>query len=252
MPPLYAAYHISSSPLITWLIVALALLAPYWIGPVKIKGKQRRSTVPDTMELATDPSRIPPALIPFVAENQRTLPALGFTNLAIIRQKTGVVILAESESGTVVTGIAIPKADGTVHSLIGFTTLLRGGGKIRTANSTLPSILPAPRGESRARFPQVRDTSRLYAIHTQRVAQAVAAGARVERLTVADPIAYQKREEASGIAHAQNSGYWRRSGDHLVLTWKGAFLSAWRMLPPWRSLALRRDERQLSSLTPRR
>lgn len=250
MPPLHDAYHINA-PLITWVIVAVALLAPYWVAPIKIKGKQRRSSMPEAMELATDSSSIPAALIPFVAETQRTLPALGFAKLAIIRQKTGVIVLAESESGTVATGIAVPKADATIHSLIGFTTQLVGGGKIRTANASLPSILPAPWGELRARYPQVRDTARLYAIHTQRVAQAVAGGARVERLTVADPIAYQKRVEASGIAHAVSSGYWRRNGDHLVLTWKGAFLSAWRMLPPWRSLALRRDERLLS-LTPRR
>jgi hypothetical protein len=91
----------------------------------------------------------------------------------------------------------------------------------------------------------VRDLGRLYRIHTQRVAQT---SARVERLTVADPIAYQHREEAAGIAHALSSGYWRRSGDQLVLTWKGAFFSAWRMLQPWRWLVLRRDNRVLVSL----
>jgi len=251
MPPLGASYHVDL-PLAAWAIVALLLLAPYWLGPIRIKGKQRRSPVPHPMTLATDPSAIPARLIPFVAEAQRVLPALGFTNFAVIREMAGVVVLAESESGTVATGIAIPKADGTVHSLIGFTTQLRGGGKVRTSNSPLPSILPAPQGESRARYPEVRDTARLYRIHTQRVARMVATSARVERLTVADPIAYQQHEEAAGIAHALGSGYWRRSGDQLVLTWKGAFFSAWRMLQPWRWLVLRRDDRLLREISTAR
>ena len=244
MPSIGAVPHFDL-PLTAWVVVALMLLAPYWLGPIRIKAKQRRPLLPNAMQLAADSSSVPPALVPFVTQAQRTLPTLGFANLAVIRGKAGVVVLAASESGTVATGIAIPKADGTVHSLIGFTTQLGGAGKIRTSNAPLPSILPAPQGESRARYPEVRDAVRLYGIHRDRVARAVTAGARVEPLTVADPIAYQQREEAAGIAHALSSGYWRRDGDQLALTWKGAFLSAWRMLQPWRWLVLRRDARLL-------
>ncbi|NUQ19598.1 MAG: hypothetical protein HOQ09_01425, partial [Gemmatimonadaceae bacterium] len=83
----------------------------------------------------------------------------------------------------------------------------------------------------------------LYAIHQGRVADALAHGARIVPLTVADPVAYQQREEQSSISNALSCGYWSRRGEQLVLTWKGAFLSAWRLLPPWKQLVARRDER---------
>ncbi|NUQ20253.1 MAG: hypothetical protein HOQ09_04760, partial [Gemmatimonadaceae bacterium] len=96
--------------------------------------------------------------------------------------------------GTVAVGLALPKPDGTVHSLVGFTTQLGGGVKLRTSNSPLPAPTPAPSGEQRLRLPRERDTAKLYAIHQGRVADALAHGARIVPLTVADPVAYQQRE----------------------------------------------------------
>lgn len=229
-------------------LVALAVVSPYWLGPLRIRESQKRAAAPEDMELVNDPEQIPAPLRGFVEESRRALAALGFAKSWVIRQRLGVVVLAESDEGTIAAGLALPKPDGTVHSLIGFTTQLRGGRKIRTSNSSLPSTTPAPKGEQRLRLPAERDTARLLEIHRQQVARARASGAQLHPLTLSDPIAYQRREEQSSIAHAVGCGYWYRRGEQLALTWKGAFLSAWRMLPPWRTFAEQRDRLTASAL----
>ena len=229
-------------------IVVAAILAPWWLGPLRIKEKQKRPASPSEMELLPGLAAVPAALAAFAAETQRTLTALGFGRFAILKQRQGIVLLGIDDTGTVAAGLALPKPDGSIHSLVGFTTQLAGGAKIRTANSPLPSIVPPSSGEDRLRLHTERDASRLYSLHKARVAGAVAAGKRVAALDVSDPIAYQRREEQSSIAQAVACGYWARRGEQLVLTWKGAFLSAWRMLPPWRQLAEQRDARLASRM----
>jgi hypothetical protein len=229
-------------------IFVLMLLAPYWLGPIRIKFKQSRPATPQGMQPVADPASLPPLLTGFVNGGQRALGALGFGNFAILKQGEGVVLLAESEPGTVATALAIQKSNGQLHALVGFTTKLRGGTRLRTSNSPLAAITPAPADESRLRLPAERDVGRLYALHKRRVAEATAGGAAVERLAIGDPVAYQHREELSSIAQFVNSGYWQRNGDRLVLTWKGAFLSAWRLLPPWRDISRRRDERYAAAV----
>ena len=228
-------------------VVLLMVLAPYWLGPITIKFKQSRPATPQGMEPVTDVATLSPALAAFVTASRRGLEALGFRNFALLRQGPGVVLLAEIDPGTVATALAIEKTGGQLHSLIGFTSRLRGGGKIRTSNSPLPAITPAPAGESRIRLPAERDGTRLFAIHARRVADATAAGARLDSVSMGDPVAYQHAEELSSLAQFVASGYWRRKGDRLTLTWKGAFLSAWRMLPPWRGISQRRDERSAAA-----
>jgi hypothetical protein len=80
-----------------------------------------------------------------------------------------------------------------------------------------------------------------------RVAEATAAGKRIDRLTIGNPVTYQHAEELSSLAHFVASWYWRRNGDRLTLAWKVAFLSAWRLLPPWRGISGRRDERSAAA-----
>ncbi|HEX2778889.1 MAG TPA: hypothetical protein VHM30_05270 [Gemmatimonadaceae bacterium] len=224
-------------------LVALAIVSPYWLGPLRIREKQKRAASPENMELVNDPAQVPAPLTSFVDQTRRTLESLGFAKTAVLRQRLGVVVLGESADGTIASGLALPKPDGTVHSLISYTTQLRGGRKIRTSNSSLPSTTPAPKGVEGLRLPDERDAARLLDIHRRLVARATRAGAQLQPLSVADPIAYQRREEQSSIAHAVGCGYWYRRGEQLALTWKGAFLSAWRMLPPWRTLAEQRDRR---------
>lgn len=236
--PYHAAFNQTAA-----VVVLLMVLAPYWLGPITIKFKQSRPAAPQGMEPVTDVTTLSPALAAFVAASRLGLQTLGFHNFALLRQGPGVVLLAEIDPGTVATALAIEKSGGQLHSLIGFTSRLRDGRKIRTSNSPLPAITPPPAGESRFRLPSERDGTRLFAIHARRVGDATAAGARLDSLTIGDPVAYQHAEELSSLAQFVASGYWQRKGDRLTLTWKGAFLSAWRMLPPWRWINQRRDER---------
>lgn len=229
-------------------LVVLAILAPWWLGPLRIKEKQKRPGTPSPMQLVPELAAVPAALASFAAETQRTLAALGFGKFSVLRQQQGIVLLGVTDGGTVAVGLAIPKANGTLHSLVGFTTQLAGRTKIRTSNSPLPAITPAPAGEDRLRVATQRDAAKLYELHKARVAEALAAGKRVVALDISDPVAYQRREEQSSIAQSVACGYWTRRGEQLVLTWKGAFLSAWRMLPPWRQLAEQRDARLASRL----
>lgn len=241
------SYHLTFNQTAA-VVVVLMLLAPYWLAPITIKFKQSRPGSPEGMEPVTDAAALAPALAAFVAGSRGVLETLGFGNFAILRQGAGVVVLAEIEPGTVATALALQKSDGHLHALLGFTTRLRGGRKLRTSNSPLPSITPAPTGESRIRLPAEQNAARLYAIHARRLADAAAAGDRIDRLTIGNPVAYQQDEELSSLAQSVASGYWRRNGDRLTPTWKGAFLSAWRLLPPWRGISQRRDERYAAAL----
>lgn len=229
-------------------VVLLMALAPYWLGPITIKFKQSRPASPQGMEPVADPAALSSQLAAFVRGSRGVLEALGFRSFATLKQGSGVVLLAEAEPGTVATALAIQKPDGRLHALLGFTTRLSGGAKIRTSNSPLPAITPAPAGESRIRLPAEQNAGRLYAIHMRRVADATAGGKRIDPLTIGNPVAYQHGEELSSLAQFVASGYWRRKGDRLTLTWKGAFLSAWRLLPPWRGISRRRDERYAAAL----
>lgn len=237
-----STYHVGFNQT-AGVVVLLMVLAPYWLGPITIKFKQSRPVSPQGMEPVADPASLSSQLAAFVRGSRSVLEALGFRNFATLRQGSGVVLLAETGSGTVATALAIQKPDGSLHALLGFTTRLAGGAKIRTSNSPLPAITPAPAGESRIRLPAEQNAGRLYALHSRRVDEALATGKRIDRLSIGDPVAYQHQEELSSLAQFVASGYWRRSGDRLTLTWKGAFLSAWRLLPPWRGITQRRDER---------
>ena len=223
-------------------IVSLMLTAQYWLGPILIRFKQTRPASPQGMKVVGDDD-IPPVLAPFVARTRRELEALGFSGFAVLKQTAGIALLSADVAGSVAVGLALPKKDGTVHSLVGFTTQLRRGPKLRTSNSPLPSIVPSPRNETRLRLPDEHDVAKLHAIHARRVARAIAGGGAIEPLSMSDPLAYQEREERVNRTHAVECGYWVPRGDRLGLTWKGAFLSAWRLLPPWRGWSAWRDER---------
>lgn len=244
---IHAPYHADlTAPLAV--VVALMLLAPYWLGPIRIKFKQSRPASPEGMQLVSDVASLPPPLAAFATASRRGLEALGFANFAVLRGRAGIAVLGDIEPGTVATALAIQKSDGHLHSLVGYTTQLRGGRKLRTSNAPFAAITPAPAGEDRLRLPRERDATRLFAVHERRLREATGAGAQLDRLTVGDPVAYQHREELASLAQFVASGYWRRQGDRLTLTWKGAFLSAWRLLPPWREIGRGRDERRAQAL----
>ena len=234
--------------MVTLAAFALLILAPYWLGPFLLKSRQRRPLVPESMHVAPDSGSLPPLLVPFVTQTQRTFAALGFRNAAMLQSKLGVALLADSESGAIATGLALPTPDGKVHSLVGFSTRLSTGNRLMTSNSPLPSPTPDRSTDSSMRLPRERDVVRLFEIHSERVIRAMVAGATPERLTLDDPLAYQLSEEMASLAHAEASGYWQRQGNELALTWKGAVLSAWRLLPPWRDLRVSHDERQVRAL----
>jgi hypothetical protein len=99
-------------------------------------------------------------------------------------------------------------------------------------NSTAP-VLSASAGYHVFRFPQITDASRLYRAHQMLVHENIG-GSRPELPAKGQEVAELKRRLERYGVRQQQCGYmvFDPAGQQFRLTWKGAFLGAWRSIWP--------------------
>jgi hypothetical protein len=192
----------------------------------------------------------PEAIARFLRDTRALLERAGFNQLALMRgtNVAGYVALASDAAGVVATLLAMPRKDGGVTSLVGFTTQLASGAQVKTGNSPNESPWPARSGDDVARFPAEQDAVRLLALHRARVAKRTAKGARIVPIAIKDPVGHQFNEESASLERAVTSGYYYRDGSQLRMTWKGACLNAWRRSHPFKEMRQSRAQRAHRSL----
>ena len=133
-----------------------------------------------------------------------------------------------------------------------FHSQTRNFARTLTSNSITSSGIPSRAGHSSFSARGLKDLARLYALHELRVADS--GGRRRGARPLGSQAAFVESEWATSTDNMVARGYSRRSGSNgetLRITPKGAFLVAWRQLPPWSNIAAARARRGLTVLEAR-
>jgi len=229
-----------------WGRLLLIATMPAWLGPVVIRFRQRQPRSAEFALTPLDGSGSPVEVNSSFDGTQKALTSQGFVEVGRLRQTNGdralggfVQLLEHPETYAVCSRLII--ADSASHNIradvLVFVTDRTIGPLTVTSNSQ--TITPLPRNPrlDTLWYPDVRDPTRLSALHDARVSKPAPGTPR--RTTVAnDPVDYQRRLETAAKEHMVKSGYWWLDESDRVYhpTWKGAILMTLRSLPPWRQL----------------
>jgi hypothetical protein len=216
---------------------------PYWLPPARGRRPRLRAAVGDFRPLPTGDAG-PASLAAALAAADGPLLAAGFVATPTLhdpwRDHAALVRVYEQPRGTDVATVTVTERPegGAPLTVVGFTTVLIDGTRLRTGNGPRPSLAGIPPDERRVRLADERDVARLYALHVAHVRRS---GGRPRRVPVGDPAAFQHAEEARAAKWMVLSGCACTDGDEMRPTWKGAYLMPWRLRFPLRHLDARRN-----------
>lgn len=250
--------HVFGFP-IDWLLPLLALicfLALYVIAPLKIRKTQTKDIdvhfIP--AELTDLPGEVAPAF--YVASNQ--LASCGFRSLGTVRQhlwntgQNGFISLWVNETlldSIQIIGICTPSHVGgwKVVTLVTFRSEFTDGTSIVTSNSPSASVFPPDRRLSSVRCPGVYDIALIHRFHRARVERD--RGKRQATLDRAsDPVSRLRMEHKETFERMIAAGYFAidETGLQYVATYKGAYLMAYKLLPPFKQIQKIRKDRAVN------
>jgi hypothetical protein len=246
------------SLLLSWLFSAILglLFGSYYRHAAVLKRSRAKRHGAGFLPLTTEQeARIAPYLLEDLTEIEQTLAERGFSSrfrvgMALTDETTRIATLFENPSdGTL--GFVIVNA--TQHSGVSRTTTFEthfaDGITLYTSNSANILRTP-PRATARSiSFAGITDVARIHDIHRFRVQERSVTVATTPRTRAPDPIAYTDAETLEVHDHWIARGYYRRTADGmLAMTWRGAFLSAWRGLFPWKQISESRNARQAAAV----
>jgi hypothetical protein len=248
----------STHPAMSSTILGL-LFGRYYKHPVVLKRSRPKRHGAGFLPLtAEQEARIAPYLLEDLTQIEQTLATRGFSSrfrvaMQLTDDVTRIATLFENPSdGTL--GFVIVNA--TLHSGVSrtttFETRFADGITLYTSNSANILRTP-PRATARGiRFPGITDVARIHDIHRFRVQERSATVATTPRTRAPDPVAYSDAESLAIHDHWIARGYYRRTDDGMiVMTWRGAILSAWRGLFPWKQLTERSNARKAAAVLRR-
>ena len=116
-----------------------------------------------------------------------------------------------------------------------FTAVMTTGTVLDVNNSPSLPIFAARPDHVVYRLPQVRDPLRLYRIY-QVLLQRSFSSATLAQQDASDPVQYLKRATEREYRRQLGTGYYRydEQTDSYILTLKGAYLAAWKLMIPFR------------------
>jgi hypothetical protein len=207
---------------------------------------------------AEDEARVSPQLLEFLARVEQALVSRGFatplraTNEISVDVKSLVTLLEHpGDAAIAYCLISVGK-----HTGVSVAATIRSdfadGVQLYTSNSrTIQRMPPRPEVDA-AQFPDVRDAGALYDIHRARVLERAKSVATVPLTRGPDPLAYQDHEARAIQAFWVRKGYYRwADGDKIDRVWRGAILSAWRGLYPWKQITEGKSARKRAAITRR-
>ena len=188
------------------------------------------------------------------------LTELGFVvgqplRLPIAERSVGFAIVGEAPNGDVAESCVLIR---TIEQQVirrdwtNFHSQTRNFARTVTSNSVDASGIPSRAGHSAFSARGLKDLARLYQLHGVRVGDS--GGRRRGAPPLGDQAAFVESEWVGSIENMVVRGYLRRGGtdgETCLLTAKGAFLSAWRQLPPWKNIADAKARRGLTDLEAR-
>lgn len=149
-------------------------------------------------------------------------------------------LLEHAATGDLASVVAIASSSAAVPVLaksITFVTEFADGHRLYTTSSAAKTMWPPQPGHDSVRFPGVENARELYARHRFRVAQrarTVPVRPATRGATEAERLAYTDREAQAFQRHLLQIGYREPTPDGLRHTLRGATLTAWRTMWPWR------------------
>jgi hypothetical protein len=188
-------------------------------------------------------------LLAYLELTERKMTALGFCEPHRTTDRTTYPLPAVGSSlehprfGDQATIVAMrPPAElGTADPIysIAFDAEFVDGVTLLTSNVRMPRFWPDQRKVDHVRIPHVTDPAVLYRLHRLRVIARRADVAQkkiVRGKTPEQRLVFIKRRHIDLYKHLVHSRYHRRTAGGLRLTIRGAMLTAWRQVFPWRNV----------------
>ena len=243
------------------LIRSLLEVPTYVLGPVALYLRPPLSTQPSLFPMTVDDELLlPMPLREYLFFAEQRLTGVGFDApvRGVSRQHLnveGYASLLEQRHDGALAIIYAARMTNSRH--VNATVLLHSGFSdgtiLATTNSQLPSRMPPLPEMHGLAFPDVDDPAELYGLHRIRAGERGRRVVRVPMTRGADPFAYQARENARVFEHWVRRGYYRRIGsDKLRCTLRGAVLSVWRGMFPWRHVTAYTQARERAAVLRRR
>ena len=214
-------------------------------APIALYNKATISTGRSHFPLTEDEHRlIPAALRAYLDIAEARLAEVGFgpptrARFHVVRDMTAIVSLLEHALDGAIGGVFLSQSTltGQISGTVWFCSSFADGSYVGTNNSQSVPLTPASPEFQRLHFPGIDDAAELFDLHRVRVKERSRAKKQVPMTRGIDPLAYQDRDHARTVEHWVRCGYYRRtSDDALRHTVRGAVLSAWRGMFPWRQL----------------
>lgn len=232
---------------------------PYYRHPVVLKRTAPKPGGATYFRLTADhESRIAPYLLEDLTEIEQILVARGFAAPLRITPRDAEEItmfhsLFEHPAEATLAFVLVNAGQHIgVTRTTTFETRFADGIILYTSNSARVGRTPPRPIAQGIRFPEITDVAKLHDIHGARVRERAATIAPVPRTRGPDPLAYLDAEARETHQFWVARGYYRWTPDRrLEMTWRGAVLSAWRGLFPWKQLTERRNAREARAVLRR-
>jgi hypothetical protein len=242
---------------IWWLILGVVTL-PWWLGPPVVKATQKMSAKP--VFTPFDPKDpVPSDLATAIEDMTVALEREGFRPVGDFVQvgaapnvRTRVVLLEEPSTGDLAVSVAMYTTGEQARVATSYVEFLAkfADGRLLLANNTgQVSPVPSPQGKTVLRLPQVRDPVRLLRLFRAYLEREYRGAAR-ERASLQDPAGFLAEAMVRELDGHVAVGYSRldQKAELYRLTWKGAVLMTWQLLPPASWVLKRRLRRRGEAL----
>ena len=240
--------------IIDYAILAL-LLYSYTAGPIALY-RMSNASFNAKMRLVGEAEEIEPNVRAFIEKVEQALQSAGFgapQRIAISAESPlpGLESLLEHPAnGDLANVVAMVNKRATgmlpLATAVTFRSAFADGTLLNTSNMTHAGFWPDPPTHDNVVLPDVGDPIELYRLHRLRVQHKSAAVAQkplTRGLTPEQRLIYAIRQQLDTTNFMIACGHRKRSPDGVRLTVRGATLTAWRRLFPWRQLGERRRRR---------
>jgi hypothetical protein len=234
-----------------WSLPALlAIAAGYFlvVPPILVKSKRGISDDPQYEPVAPSSDQVPQRVADTLAEAIPGLEALGYLCRGHYRSQgtvpnaaSYVSLFENPQARRTAQLFTVFVATGLVRqvsTVMNFKTEFSDGTALTTGNSRVAGAFPPVRlRRGSMSFPWITDPGELYEIHAASVAHYAADGIPVEP-GIQDPAEFLRTSSWREMAKFAEVGYMRLDEERRIYryTWKGAFLMAWKLSWPIRSI----------------
>jgi hypothetical protein len=239
-----AVLRISSKTEFVFLLFAILFASPWLLAPARLRRSHRVSLDSSYTPIDPNAKRLPVEFSNTYKKAEDCLSGLQFSAIGcfcrpnIVPNSTGYVALFRNPQtmemarmATAIVGIGNRRR---VSSLVVFESEFEGGIEVVTSNSRAPNCLPPiGRGVHYIALPEMGGLTQLYRAHRARVDEIAGGRARHDPLGSGLEAYFDKGERRLN-EHRLECGYYELDQEHRVLrlTWKGACLTAWKLIWP--------------------